>query len=210
MKNRYRSMLLRIIFCLMSISAGIGVSAAWAESGVVLSVMAQQQDLSVSEKGSGVYAAFHGDRHLKTDTGLGFGVGFGTLEGNSRLLIELTSVEADNVADVGLYVLGWERFFPLSGHDAIRPFVGASIGLGTFDVARGYAPGTRGDDDSRFIYGVSAGAQYRLNEQLALELRGRYLQTDLNVALESALVGNDIELSVDEATSLSAGVSWQF
>lgn len=210
MKIRYRSMLLRIIFSVVPIGAAIGASVASAESGLILSVMAQQQDLLVSEEGRGVYAAFRGDSHLKTDTGLGFGVGFGTLEGNSRLLIELTSVEADGLADVGLYVLGWERFFPLSGHEAIRPFIGASVGLGIFDVAAGYAPGTRGDDDSRFIYGLSAGAQYRLNETLALELRGRYLQTDLNVALDSAVAGNGIELSVDEATSLSAGVSWQF
>lgn len=210
MKIRYRSMLLRIIFCTMPVSAGVGASAAWAESGVVLSLMAQQQELSVSEEGHGLYAASRGDSKLKTDTGLGIGVGFGTLKGNNRVLLELTSVQADSLVDVGLYVLGWERFFPLAGEEAIRPFVGASVGLGTFDVAPGYAPGARGDDDSRFIYGISAGAQYRLNEQLALEIRGRYLQTDLSVSLESAAVGSRIDLSVEEATSLSAGLSWQF
>jgi hypothetical protein len=210
MKIRYRSMLLRIIFCALPVGVGVGASAAWAESGVVMSLMAQQQDLSVSETGYGLYAALRGDSHLKTDTGLGIGIGFGTLKGNSRVLIELTSVEAENVVDVGLYVFGWERFFPLQAHESIRPFIGASVGLGTFDVADGYALGTRGDDDSRFIYGISAGAQYRLNETLALEIRGRYLQTDLNVSLESAAIGSRIDLSVDEATSLSAGVSWQF
>ena len=181
-----------------------------AQSGTVISVMAQKQKLSISQQGSGFYSGVDSSDTLETDTGLGIGVGIGGMDGRSRFLLEFSGLSAEDAADINFYVAGWEGFFPLSAAPAVRPFVGVSAGLGKFDLKSGYASGTRGDSDSRFIYGASAGVQFALDKQVALELRARYLQTDLQVRAATALPTNYIDISVDNAVSYSAGLSWQF
>lgn len=192
--------------------AGVLVSASvWADSGLVFSVMAQKQSLSISQKGSGIYSALDEDDTLETDVGLGLGFGVGSLDGRSRFLIEFNGLEVEDSLSMGIYVAGWEKFFPLSSAPAVRPFAGISAGLGTLDMDAGYLTGLKADNDARFVYGVSAGMQFELNREMALELRARYLQTDLSVHLENALSpASAVDFDVDSSLSLSGGVSWHF
>lgn len=185
--------------------------SAWAESGLIFSVMAQKQSLSISQKGTGIYSALNEDDSLETDVGLGLGFGVGSMDGSSRFLIEFNGLEVEDTGSMGIYVAGWEKFFPLSSAPAVRPFAGISAGLGTLEMESGYLTGLKADDDARFVYGVSAGLQFELNRQTALEFRARYLQTGLSLHLENALSSaNAVDFDVDSSLSLSGGVSWHF
>ncbi len=183
---------------------------AMAQDGVTLGVLVQKQSLSVTEQGRGALAARQADDRLTTDAALGLGLAFGSAQGDARLLLELGGVGVEDAFEVDMYTLGLEKFFPVGDSSALRPFIGINAGYGKLDVDAGYATGTRAADDNAFIYGASAGVQYMLTPTLALEARYRYLHTGLETELQTAAPATSLTFAVDDASAVSAGVSFQF
>lgn len=123
---------------------------------------------------------------------------------NSRVTAFYEDISAD---DATMYLTGLGYDYLLGSYD-VRPFVGATVGYGSFD-------GDRFDSSiTGVVFGMQAGLNYRPKGQpFSIEAGYRFLKSTMKDNIDVSIINMlvfDVELQVDNFSTAYVGFDYRF
>ena len=124
------------------------------------------------------------------------------LDNNSRVAIFYQNINADE-ANAGVLGIGYDY---LIGEEPLKPFVGAFLGYGSYDLDDSLYGQTV--DIAGMVYGIQAGVNYEINTNFSVEAGYRFMKSSMGDSIVYS--GTNVDLEVDDIRNWFIGLNYKF